>query len=157
MIWQEGTTGWISADTVPGLFEKGTEKSAPNEQPQPIAVSQLPQSKAEGLRQIFLSNAALMPCQTCSGKVAKTAFACPHCGAVLPPLVNELERARKVYAFLLGWCVPLLIIIGSYAYIRDASNHFVTVLLCIGVMSMVAKVGQMVGYQYLWRALFDRR
>lgn len=128
MVWQEGTAGWVPVQTVPELSVQ---------------------------RQVEPSKAALRPCYACGGQVAEIAFVCPHCGSPQPCLVNELERIKKLDALLLGWCVPLLIVIGAFSYLRHAENPVVAVLLILIVASSsVGVVGRLIGFRYLWKALF---
>jgi hypothetical protein len=70
-------------------------------------------------------------------------------------MVNELERTKKIHALLLGWCLPLLMVIGAYSYLRDAGNHVVAVLLTLAVAgSCIGALGRLIGFRYLWRAWF---
>ena len=128
MVWQEGAAAWTAAGTIPGLFE--------------------PRRRTRGGRTV---------CEACGSQAEETAFACPRCGAVPRPMADELERTRKVYAFILGWCVPFLILIGTYSYVRDASNRFVAVLVVLGLLATaVLAAGQLIGWRHLWRAWFGR-
>ena len=55
-------------------------------------------------------------------------------------MVNELEKAAKVYALFLSWYVLLLMLISASRYLRNAANHLVAVLLTLVLAASCVRV-----------------
>ena len=55
--------------------------------------------------------AQLVGCSVCGGRVAASAYACPHCGAPQP----ALEREREAFKWLFAQVVMYFALIGGIA------------------------------------------